>query len=87
MFVIICREGIKVLSKAFLDTCYSLYFNNPMKLYEAELILNVKSSSTCDDAHTSFIRLYNANSVSRGGSLYLQTKIKAAYDVIRDNIH
>lgn len=72
-------EGTRCFKKAFINT-FKHYLNmNIMNKEEAMDILNVPSSYTLNDLKVKYEKYYNANSPKKGGSSYIQSKIKGAF--------
>lgn len=72
----------RALKIAMHKTVGDVLFPNQMQYEEAKRILDLDNCFTRLDLDTKFQKFYEANSVQRGGSSYIQQKIKNAFDVL-----
>lgn len=79
------REGGRVLANALAKTVSDIVLRNRMSRMEAEKILMCPASG--EELRSVFSRMHSANSSENRGSLYLQSRILAAYSVLAESLH
>lgn len=82
MVLTLLSEGAKCLNKALIRTLGEFFLPRRMEGAEARSILALSGKYTDSELHENYERLYNANDAKRGGSGYIQRKIRGAFQIL-----
>lgn len=80
------KEGSKALNSALRQTFDMVCYPGRMQRAEALKILNLGHGYTEKELVSNFNRFYSANAAANGGSVYLQRKIRSAFDIVKNDI-